>query len=56
MLPDTLRPFCFIASYTSWRPSDEDRLNEILAIRGLNRIDAPDRGVRAKIGCPQDRA
>jgi hypothetical protein len=38
MLPDILRPFCFIASYTSWRPSDEDRLNEILAIRGLDRI------------------
>lgn len=36
--PCMLRSFCFIAFYTSWRPSDEDRLDEILAIRGLNRI------------------
>lgn len=48
-------PACFIAFYTSWRLSDEDRLNELLAIRGI-RIDAPDRGVRAKSRSAPGRA
>jgi hypothetical protein len=44
---------CLIAFYTSWRPSNEDRLNEILAIRGLDRIMPRTAGCELKLDLPK---